>query len=63
MKRLLSVLSSMSLFALGGCASVNSSQTSAYEIDKAQVAAVEAAARQLGVQVYWLNYPQKKAEK
>jgi outer membrane lipoprotein SlyB len=62
MRHWLIVLSSMSLLALEGCASVNPTQTSAFEVDKAQVAAVEGAARKMGVQVYWLNYPQKKSD-
>jgi hypothetical protein len=50
------------MLALEGCATMNATGTSAYEVDSAKVAAVEAAARQSGVQVYWLNYPRKKVE-
>jgi hypothetical protein len=62
MERFLIVLSSMSLLALAGCAILSPTQTSTYDVDKAQVAAVEAAARRSGVQVYWLNYPQRKSD-
>jgi len=63
MKRTLFVVSSMAILTLGGCTSVSPNGTSAFEIDQAQVAAVEAAARQYGVQVYWLNYPRKKTDR
>lgn len=42
---------------LSGCASVASNSSS--EIDVVQVARIENAARAVGVQVYWFNYPTK----
>lgn len=44
-----------------GCAGIAPNQGARYEVDDAHVAAVERAARHSGVQVYWVNYPQKKA--
>ena len=44
---------------LSGCASMDRPmQTS---IDTMRVAQVEAAAKAVGVQVYWVNYPQKSS--
>ncbi|GEM_PF-2503785 len=62
MKMICLGLASMVPLMLGGCASMNATGTSAYEVDNAKVAAIESAARQSGVQVYWLNYPRKKTE-
>jgi hypothetical protein len=62
MKPILLMLASIAMLALEGCAIMNATGTSAYEVDSAKVAAVESAARQAGVQVYWLNYPRKKVE-
>jgi hypothetical protein len=61
MKRsLIVVCSAAALLALGGCASIRSSGESASDVDADQVAKIESAARQAGVQVYWVNYPRKK---
>lgn len=43
-----------------GCASVGPNPQMA-NVDTLQVARVEAAAKAVGVQVYWVNYPQKAA--
>lgn len=45
---------------LGACSSFGSSQASNTEDDLAKVAAIERAASQSGVRVYWLRYPQKR---
>lgn len=63
MKRLLLSLSPVALLALGGCASVSPTTAATDDIDKERVAAIEAAARSTGVQVHWVNYPRKKAER
>ena len=42
---------------LSGCASVGREYKS--NIDFAKVARIESAARAVGVQVYWVNYPTK----
>lgn len=60
MKPMLLALASMAMLMLGGCASMSTASNYAHEVDSAQVAAIEAAARQSGVQVHWLNYPRKK---
>jgi hypothetical protein len=43
---------------LSGCASMGTYQSN---IDLERVARVENAAKAVGVQVYWVNYPQKTA--
>jgi hypothetical protein len=43
--------------ALSGCAAMPGSTGS--EIDYVKVARIENAARAVGVNVYWLNYPRK----
>ena len=43
---------------LSGCASMGPNPGMA-NIDTLQIARVEAAAKAVGVQVYWVNYPQK----
>ncbi len=45
---------------IAGCASMGSTtQSSAIDYDK--IARVEAAAKSVGVNVYWLNFPTKSA--
>jgi len=44
------------LLGLSGCASM---QSPPMEVDKAYVAYVEAAAKQFGTQVIWVNYPMR----
>ena len=43
---------------LSGCASMGPNPALA-NIDTLKVARVEAAAKAVGVQVFWMNYPQK----
>jgi uncharacterized lipoprotein YajG len=43
---------------ISGCASMGESQRA---IDYDKIARVEAAAKTVGVSVYWLNYPTKAA--
>ena len=43
---------------LNGCASMGPNPGLA-NIDTLQIARVEAAAKAVGVQVFWVNYPQK----
>ncbi|MGE5336655.1 MAG: hypothetical protein ACM3PU_02440 [Gemmatimonadota bacterium] len=62
MKPMLLLLSSLPM-ALAGCASMDPTASAGQNIDQAKVTAVESAARNSGVQVYWLNYPRKKAER
>lgn len=45
--------------ALAGCAG-GPAPRSAYEVDHAQIARVERAARAIGTQVIWVNYPTKQ---
>jgi len=44
-------------FALTGCASLSGEPRS--DIDYVKVARIENAARMVGVNVYWINYPTK----
>ncbi|MEO8134679.1 MAG: hypothetical protein ABI831_11960 [Betaproteobacteria bacterium] len=44
---------------VSGCASVGDFQRSA--IDSEKVARIESAARSVGVQVYWVNYPTRSS--
>jgi len=60
MKRHLILISAASLLA-AGCSSLPSAPAADNGIDKEKVAAIEGAARRFGVQVYWVNYPQKRA--
>ncbi len=62
MRPMLLLLSTLPL-ALAGCASIDSTATAGQDIDQARVAAIESAARNSGVQVHWLNYPRKRAER
>ena len=56
------VVASAALAALCGCASPIDPRASAAvdQIDHAHVAAVEHAARNTGVSVYWINLPYRK---
>jgi len=56
MRKMLFSLAAASLF-VSGCASVGSDYQS--NVDFAKVNRVENAARAVGVQVYWVNYPVK----
>ena len=58
MRRSISSLFIAGVVALSGCASVD---RRAEVIDTMRVAQVESAARGVGVQVYWVNYPTKAA--
>ena len=44
---------------VSGCASVGDNQRPGIDVEK--IARVENAARAVGVQVYWLNYPTRAA--
>lgn len=52
----------VSSLGLGGCASVHSDVAVEQNtnIDSMQVAAIEHVAKERGVKVYWLHYPQKQ---
>ena len=44
---------------ISGCAAM--SERRAEVVDSMKIAQIEAAAKSLGVQVYWVNYPTKPA--
>jgi hypothetical protein len=51
-------------FALVGCASFKSQPLGADDnVDQEKVAAIDRAAKRSGVQVIWLNMPQKRSVK
>ncbi len=56
----LAVLCVLGAAGLAGCGTVTPAQSAAVDdIDHAQVNAINNAARASGVQVLWVNYPQK----
>ena len=55
----LSLLAGVAVLAFSGCAS--SVDRRAEVVDTMRIAQVESAARGVGVQVYWVNYPTKVA--
>ena len=55
----LSLLAGVAVLVFSGCAS--SVGRRAEVIDTMRIAQVESAARGVGVQVYWVNYPTKVA--
>lgn len=58
MRKMMLSLPAVAAVVLSGCASVGPDPMRA-NIDYRQVARVENAAKAIGVQVYWVNYPQK----
>lgn len=52
----------VSMIGLGGCASVKSDVAldENSNVDSIKVAAIEHVAKERGVKVYWLHYPQKQ---
>ena len=51
-----SLLAAVAILVFSGCASVD---RRADVIDTMRIAQIESAAKSLGVQVYWVNYPTK----
>ncbi len=60
MKRALLVAAAMTVLA-SGCASFTARNTSLDDVDTQLVAAIDHAARSRGVEVRWVNYPQRRA--
>ncbi len=58
MRKLVLCGMALSLFGLGGCATMADSPT--YAPDYAKMQAVEHAADRFGTKVVWVNVPQKK---
>ena len=54
------MLSLLAVVWVSGCASMGPRSIAA-DIDTMKVAQVEAAAKSIGVQVYWVNFPKKAA--
>lgn len=54
----LSLVAGVAVLVFSGCASVD---RRAEVVDTMRIAQVESAARGVGVQVYWVNYPTKVA--
>jgi hypothetical protein len=47
------------LVLLAACAANHSPSIAEQEVDQKRVGAIDAAARHVGVSVYWINYPRK----
>ena len=57
-KTTLSLLAGIAVLVCSGCASTSMSTDRRVEVvDTLRIAQVESAARGVGVQVYWVNYP------
>ena len=54
------MLSLLAVVVVSGCASMGPNPSVA-DVDTLKIAQVEAAAKSVGVQVYWVNYPKKYA--
>ena len=55
-----SLLAGVAVLVFSGCASTSMSTGRRVEVvDTLRIAQVESAARGVGVQVYWVNYPTK----